>query len=64
MLVLNSEQKGKEVKIKCDPGGIPARVPQLSLWPNLSALSPPLHGLPHGLSQPIPVVADVVMCQT
>lgn len=64
MLVLNSEQKGKELKIKSDPGGIPARVPQLSLRPKLFALSPPLHGLVHGLPQLILVVADVVMRQT
>lgn len=61
---MNSEQKGKELTINSEPGGCPARVAQLSLWPKLSTLSPPLHGLVHGLPQPILVVADVVMCQT
>lgn len=63
MLVLSSEQKGKELRVKGDPGGRPARVPQPSLRPVLLALSPPLHGLAHGLPQPFLVVADVVMRQ-
>lgn len=45
------------------PGGNPARAPRLSLRPALPALSPPLQGLAQGLYQPVPVVADVVMCQ-
>lgn len=64
MLILNSEQKGKELMINSELGGCPAREAQLSLRPKLSALSPPLHGLVHGLPQPILVVADVVMRQT
>lgn len=65
MLILNSEQKGKELMINSELGGCPAREAQLSLRPKLSTLSPPpLHGLVHGLPQPILVVADVVMRQT